>query len=94
MWNYSSRLEYNFGEWYVDRGFSKHMTGNKSAFVNIEKDIGSVAFGNNNSAKVLGKGTVKLGSKNSLAVNVLLVDNMKHNLLSSINSSSTKKNEK
>ena len=58
------------------------MTGNKDDYVNIEKDKGSVSFGNNNSTKVLGKGTVKLGTKNSLAENVLLVDNMKHNLLS------------
>ena len=58
------------------------MTRNKSAFLNIEKDKGHVSFRNNNSAKVLRKGTVKLGSKNSLAENVLLVDNMKHNLLS------------
>ena len=73
---------YNFGEWYVDNGFSKHMTSNKSGFVNIEKDKGSVSFENNNSKKVLGKGIVKLGSKNSLAKNVLLIENMKHNLLS------------
>ena len=58
------------------------MPGNNNAFFNIEKDKGCVAFRNNNLAKVLGKGTVKLGSKNSLAENVLLVDNMKHNLLS------------
>ena len=75
-------LNNNIGEWYVDSGLSKHMKGNKSSFVNIEKDKGSVSFGNNNSTKVLGKGTVKLGSKNSMAENVLLVDNMKHNLLS------------
>ena len=30
----------SFGEWYVDSGCSKHMTGNKSDFVNIEKDKG------------------------------------------------------
>ena len=58
------------------------MIGDKSDFVNIEKEKGSVSFGNNNSTKLLGKGTVKLGSKNSLDKNVLLVDNMKHNLLS------------
>ena len=33
-------------KWYVDSGFSKHMTGDKDAFVNIEKDKGSVLFGN------------------------------------------------
>ena len=75
---------HNSGKWYVDSGFSKHMTGNKYAFINIEKDKGFVSFRNKNSTKVLGKGTTKLGSKNSLAENVLLVDNMKHNLLSVI----------
>ena len=73
---------HSFGKWYVDSGFSKHTEGNKDSFVSIEKDKGSVSFGNKNSTKVLGKGTVKLGSKNYLAENVLLVDNMKHNLLS------------
>ena len=73
---------YSFGKWYVDSSFSKHMTGNKSSIFNIETNKGYVSFGNNNSTKVLGKGTVKLGSKNSLAENFLLVDNMKHNLLS------------
>ena len=48
----------NIGVWYVDSGCSKHMIGNKSAFFNIEKDKGYVSFGNNNSTKVLGKGTV------------------------------------
>ena len=51
-------------------------------FFNIEKDKGSVSFRNKNSAKVLGKGKISLGSKKYLAENVFLVDNMKHNLLS------------
>ena len=56
---------HNSSKWYVDSGCSKHMTGNKYAFVNIEKDKGSVSFRNTNSAKVLGKGTLSLESKNS-----------------------------
>ena len=72
----------NIGEWYAYSGCSKHMAGIKSDFVNIQKDKGFVSFINSNSTKVLGKGTVKFGSKNSLAENFLLVDNMKHNLLS------------
>ena len=79
---YLQAQNHSCGKWYVDSGCSRHMIGNKSAFVNIEKDKGYAYFGNNNSTKVLGKGTVKLGSKNSLVENVLLVDNMKHNLLS------------
>ena len=77
MWNCYSSSKNSFGEWYIDNGFLKHMTHNKSSFVNIEKDKGSVSFGNNNSAKVQEKGTVNLGSKKPLAENVLLVDNMK-----------------
>ena len=53
------------------------MTGNKRAFVNIKKDKGFVSYGNNNSTKVLGKGTVKRGCKNFMDESVLLVDNMK-----------------
>jgi hypothetical protein len=39
-------------------------------------------FGNDNSTKIIGKGTIKLGSKDAMEKNVLLVENMKHNLLS------------
>ena len=53
---------HNSGKWYVDRGCSKNMTGSKDVFC-LEKDKGYVSFGNNNSAKLLGKGTVKLGNK-------------------------------
>ena len=39
-------------------------------------------FGDCKSAKVIGKGDVCLGSKGCEAKNVLLVEDMKHNLLS------------
>ena len=41
-----------------------------------------MSFGNDGSSNVIGSGTVTLGSKYALAKNVLLVENMKHNLLS------------
>jgi hypothetical protein len=70
-------------EWYVDSGCSKHMTGDKDIFVTLKKEKdGSVSFGNDNSTKIIGKGTIKLGSKDAMEENVLLVENMKHNLLS------------
>jgi hypothetical protein len=69
--------------WYVDSGFSKHMTGDKDIFLTLKKERdGSVSFGNDNSARIIGKGTVKLGSKDAKEENVLLVEDMKHNLLS------------
>jgi hypothetical protein len=43
---------------------------------------GSVSFGNDNSTKIIGRGTIKLGRKDAKEENVLLVEDMKHNLLS------------
>jgi hypothetical protein len=70
-------------DWYVDNGFSKNMTGGKERIVTLKKEReGSVSFRNDNSTKIIGKGTVKLGRKNAMAENNLLVGNMKHNMLS------------
>jgi hypothetical protein len=50
------------------------MTGNKERFVTIKKERdGSVSFDNDNSSKIIGKGTVKLGSKYAMEENFLLV---------------------
>ena len=69
--------------WYVDSGFSMHMTGDRKKFVSLkEKKDGTVSFGNDGSSNVIGSGTVSLRSKDDLAKNVLLVENMNHNLLS------------
>jgi hypothetical protein len=52
--------------WYVDSGCSKHMTGDKDRFLTLKKERdGSISFGNDNSARIIGKGTVKLGSKDA-----------------------------
>lgn len=70
-------------DWYVDSGCSKHMIGDKDRFVTLKKERdGSVSFENDNSTKIIGKGTIKLGNKDAMEENVLLVENMKHNLLS------------
>jgi hypothetical protein len=59
------------------------MTGDKNIFITLKKERdGSVSFGNANSTKTIGKGTINLGSRDAKAENVLLVENMKHNLLS------------
>jgi hypothetical protein len=59
------------------------MTVNKDMFVTLKKERDEpVSFGNDNSTKIIGKDIVKLGSKDAIAENVLLVKNMKHNLLS------------
>jgi hypothetical protein len=58
------------------------MTEYQRKFVSLKKKGGNVAFGYESSTKILGKGTVKLGSENVKAGKVLLVEDMNHNLLS------------
>jgi hypothetical protein len=48
----------------------------------LKRKGGNVAFGDDSSAKILGKGIVELGSKDVKEKNVLLVEDLKHNLLS------------
>jgi hypothetical protein len=69
-------------EWLIDSGCSSHMTGDQSKFVILKTKGGNVAFGDDSSTKILGKGTLKLGSENVKAGKVLLVEDLKHNILS------------
>jgi hypothetical protein len=60
--------------WYIDSGFSKHMTGDQSKFLTLsENKSGNVTFGNDAPGKIKGKGKAQY---------VLFVDGLKHNLLS------------
>ena len=56
---------------------------NKFLIENKEKG-GSFTFGDNAFAKVVGKGTVSLGNVRTKVENILLVEDLKHNLLSFI----------
>ena len=59
------------------------MTGDRNKFVSLkEKKDGTMYFGNYGSSNVVGSGIVTLENKYALAKNVLLVENMNHNLLS------------
>jgi hypothetical protein len=69
-------------EWYIDSGCSSHMIGDQDKFIILKRKGGNVAFGDDSSAKILGKGVVELGRKNVKEKNVLLVEDLKHNLLS------------
>jgi hypothetical protein len=69
-------------EWYIDSGCSSHMTGDQDKFINLKRKGGNVAFGDESSAKLLGEVVVDLGRKNVKAKNVLLVEDLNHNLLS------------
>ena len=66
----------------MDSGCSKHMTGKTEMLSSLQhKDGGLVTFGDNNKCKVIAIGNVGQG-ENPLIENVLLVDGLKHNLLS------------
>jgi hypothetical protein len=59
------------------------MTGDNNRFLTLKKeDNGLVLFGNDKSSRIIRRGTIKLGSKDSKSENVLLVEDMKQNLLS------------
>eukprot|EP00253_Pinus_taeda_P004698 PITA_04698 len=70
-------------QWYIDRGCSKHITGDKEklhSYNALEKKK-NVSFGNDNPAVINGKGSVFLKEKVK-ARNVMYVDGLKHNMLS------------
>jgi len=68
--------------WYLDSDYSKHMTRDKTKFVNLLlKQEGHVTYGNNNKGKILGRGTIR--DKNTFLIHdVLCVEGLKHNLIS------------
>jgi hypothetical protein len=61
------------------------MTGDRDRFLTLRKERdGSVSFGNDDSTKIIGKCTTRIENKNTKAENFLLVEYMKHNILSVI----------
>ena len=70
-------------EWYIDSGCSTHMIGDHNKFISLKKGKNCcVEFGNDSSVKILGKGVVNLGNEKVKVTNVLLVEYLKHNILS------------
>nr|GEY47871.1 hypothetical protein [Tanacetum cinerariifolium] len=59
--------------WYLDSGWSKHMTGDRSQLINfVHKFLGTVKFGNDHVAKIMGYGDYKIGNTwKSLFANTL-----------------------
>ena len=68
--------------WYLDSGCSRHISGDKSKFAKLElKEEGFVTYGDNNKRRILGSGVI--GNEASFNIhNVLLVEGLKHNLIS------------
>nr|GFA65098.1 integrase, catalytic region, zinc finger, CCHC-type, peptidase aspartic, catalytic [Tanacetum cinerariifolium] len=67
--------------WYLDSGCSKHMTGDRSQLVNfVQKFLGTVKFGNDHVAKIMGYGDYQIG--NVTISRVYYVEGLGHNLFS------------
>ncbi|GKC15014.1 hypothetical protein Tco_1011796, partial [Tanacetum coccineum] len=67
--------------WYLDSGCSKHMTGDRSQFTNfVNKFLGTIKFGNDHVAKILGYGDYPIG--NVTISRVYYVEGLGHNLFS------------
>ncbi|GJU76824.1 retrovirus-related pol polyprotein from transposon TNT 1-94 [Tanacetum coccineum] len=67
--------------WYLDSGCSKHMTGDHSQLTNfVNKFLGTVKFGNDHMAKILGYGNYQIG--NVTILRVYYVEGLGHNLFS------------
>jgi len=65
-----------------DSGCSKHMTGDASQLTNLKlKPASYVTYGDNNQGRILRVGDVG-GDDKVIIKDVLLVDGLKHNLLS------------
>ena len=72
--------------WYIDIGCNNHMSGNKSSFSSLNEDFrSSVSFGDSSTVDVMGKGEIKIKTKNGFIEtisNVFYVPKLKSNLLS------------
>ena len=65
----------------MDSGCSRHMTEDKSKFSFLtKKNGGYVTFGDNAKGKIIGQGNI--GNDTSSLIENVLVDGIKHNLLS------------
>ena len=69
-------------KWILDSGCSRPMIGEHSLLITLKsKDDGTVTFGDNGKGKIVGIGNIG-NHKNPSIENVLLVDGLKHNLIS------------
>ncbi|GKB96797.1 retrovirus-related pol polyprotein from transposon TNT 1-94, partial [Tanacetum coccineum] len=67
--------------WYLDSNFSKHMTGDRSQLTNfVNKFLGTVKFGNDHVAKILGYSDYQIG--NVTISRVYYMEGLGHNLFS------------
>ncbi|EOY17397.1 Uncharacterized protein TCM_036559 [Theobroma cacao] len=79
------RLETPLNErqlWFLDNGYSRHMTTNKNLFARLDRNwSGSVSFGDDSKGVIQGSETIGNTSQTQIR-HVLYVKGLKHNLLS------------
>ncbi|KAJ4973844.1 hypothetical protein NE237_007018 [Protea cynaroides] len=69
--------------WILDSGCSSHMTGDKKMFQQLQQyEGGIVKFGNNEGAKVTGKGSISINNGKVKLHDVFYVSGLKHNVFS------------
>ena len=79
---HTSLKVFNSCLWYLDSGYSRHMTGDKSLLKSLKEKVGDyVTFSDGSHVQVLGKGTVKILGLPILK-NVLYIKELKANILS------------
>nr|GEY79695.1 hypothetical protein [Tanacetum cinerariifolium] len=67
--------------WYLDSDCSKYMTGDRSQLINfVQKFLGTVKFGNDHVAKIMGYGDYRI--RNVTISRVYFVEGLGHNLFS------------
>ncbi|GJV29065.1 retrovirus-related pol polyprotein from transposon TNT 1-94 [Tanacetum coccineum] len=67
--------------WYLDSGYSKHMTGDRSQLTNfVNKFLGTIKFKNDHVEKILGYGDYH--NENVMISRVYYVEGLRHNLFS------------
>ncbi|GJS91850.1 retrovirus-related pol polyprotein from transposon TNT 1-94 [Tanacetum coccineum] len=67
--------------WYLDSGCSKHITEHRDKLINfVSKFIGTVRFGNDHFAAILGYGDLQMG--NILISRIYYIEGLGHNLFS------------
>ncbi|XP_038697186.1 uncharacterized protein LOC119994770 [Tripterygium wilfordii] len=76
------KTEFKSGEWYLDSGCSRHMTGNPTMFTTFtkKKHGGNITFGDNSKGRILGNGSV--GNSSFAIDGVLYVSGLSFNLIS------------
>ena len=68
-------------KWYLDSGYSRHMTRNKSWFTNLRpKDSEVTKFADGIKSRIMGIGNVGKNSSD-LIIDIMLVERLTHNLL-------------